>query len=162
TGVDFTHYRQSTILRRIQRRMVVHKIDRLDEYVKHLQSNPPELKALYRDMLINVTSFFRNPRAFDALKSHVFPAILKNHPPGASAASSPRSRGATASPKTFATCASLPSTTFSMIPRFLRWTSSPAAISSSISNLFFRTRPSLYFTTRSARAAICFWEPPRV
>ena len=79
TGVDFTHYRQSTILRRIQRRMVVHKIDRLDEYVKHLQSNPPELKALYRDMLINVTSFFRNPRAFDALKSHVFPAILKNH-----------------------------------------------------------------------------------
>ena len=83
TGVDFTHYRQSTILRRIQRRMVVHKIDRLDEYVKHLQSNPPELKALYRDMLINVTSFFRNPRAFDALKSHVFPAILKNHPPEA-------------------------------------------------------------------------------
>src|SRR5438067_1775967 len=84
TGVDFTHYRQSTILRRIHRRMVVHKIDRLDEYVKHLQSNPPELKALYRDMLINVTSFFRNPRAFDALKSHVFPAILKNHPPEAS------------------------------------------------------------------------------
>jgi len=84
TGVDFTHYRQSTILRRIQRRMVVHKIDRLDEYVKHLQSNPPELKALYRDMLINVTSFFRNPRAFDALKSTVFPAILKNHPPEAS------------------------------------------------------------------------------
>ena len=84
TGVDFTHYRQSTILRRIQRRMVVHKIDKIEEYVKYLQSNPQELKALYKDMLINVTSFFRNPRAFDALKSHVFPAILKNHPPDAS------------------------------------------------------------------------------
>ncbi len=83
TGVDFTHYRQSTILRRIQRRMVVHKIEKIQEYVKYLQGNPPELKALYRDMLINVTSFFRNPRAFDALKSLVFPAILKNHPPDA-------------------------------------------------------------------------------
>jgi two-component system CheB/CheR fusion protein len=78
TGVDFAHYRQSTILRRMQRRMVVHKIDKMEEYVKYLQGNPSELKALYRDMLINVTSFFRNPRAFDVLKSHVFPAILRN------------------------------------------------------------------------------------
>src|SRR5215813_368816 len=78
TGVDFTHYRKTTILRRIQRRMVVHKIDRLDEYVKHVQLNPAEIKALYQDMLINVTSFFRNPRVFDTLKVEVFPAILKN------------------------------------------------------------------------------------
>jgi two-component system, chemotaxis family, CheB/CheR fusion protein len=78
TGVDFTHYRKTTILRRIQRRMVVHKIDKLDEYVKHVQLNPAEIKALYQDMLINVTSFFRNPRVFDALKSEVFPAILRN------------------------------------------------------------------------------------
>src|ERR1051325_11728385 len=80
TGVDFTHYRQSTILRHIQRRMVVHKIDKMEEYVKYLQGNPSELKSLYRDMLINVTSFFRNPRSFDTLKSLVFPAILKNRP----------------------------------------------------------------------------------
>jgi two-component system, chemotaxis family, CheB/CheR fusion protein len=78
TGVDFTHYRQTTILRRIQRRMVVHKIDKLDEYVKYIQTNPAEIKALYQDMLINVTSFFRNPRVFDALKSQVFPALFKS------------------------------------------------------------------------------------
>jgi len=81
TGVDFTHYRKTTILRRIQRRMVVHKIDKLDEYVKHVQLNPAEIKALYQDMLINVTSFFRNPRVFDTLKADVFPAILKNRSP---------------------------------------------------------------------------------
>src|SRR5882724_11298424 len=80
TGVDFTHYRQTTILRRIQRRMVVHKIDKLEEYVKCVQANPGEIKALYQDMLINVTSFFRNPQVFDALKAQVFPGILKKHP----------------------------------------------------------------------------------
>ena len=83
TGVDFTHYRQTTILRRIQRRMVVHKIDRMEDYVKYVQSNLAEIKALYQDMLINVTSFFRNPRVFDALKARVFPAIVKNHGPEA-------------------------------------------------------------------------------
>jgi two-component system, chemotaxis family, CheB/CheR fusion protein len=80
TGLDFTHYRQTTIVRRIHRRMVVHKIEKLDDYVKYLRSNPAELKALYQDMLINVTSFFRNPRVFDALKSQVFPNILRNRP----------------------------------------------------------------------------------
>ena len=78
TGVDFTHYRQSTILRRIQRRMVVHKIDKIEDYVKYVQSNPAEIKALYQDMLINVTSFFRNTQVFGALKSSVFPVIQKN------------------------------------------------------------------------------------
>ena len=77
TGLDFTHYRQSTILRRIQRRMVVHKIDNLDQYVRFLQVNPPEIKALYQDMLINVTSFFRNPALFEAMRNEVFPEILK-------------------------------------------------------------------------------------
>ena len=60
-GVDFTHYRHTTILRRIQRRMIVHKIESLRDYVRYVQQNPAELKALYQDMLINVTSFFRNP-----------------------------------------------------------------------------------------------------
>jgi two-component system CheB/CheR fusion protein len=78
TGVDFTHYRQTTILRRIERRMVVHKIHKLGEYVKYVQNNPPEVKALYQDMLINVTSFFRGPRVFEALKSTVFPSVQKN------------------------------------------------------------------------------------
>lgn len=81
TGVDFTHYRQTTILRRIQRRMLVHKIDRLSDYVRHLQTSSTEMKALYQDMLINVTSFFRNPKVFDELKAEVFPQIIKRHSP---------------------------------------------------------------------------------
>jgi two-component system, chemotaxis family, CheB/CheR fusion protein len=84
TGVDFTHYRKTTILRRIQRRMVVHKMEKMQDYVKYVQTNPAEITALCQDMLIDVTSFFRNQRVFDALKSHVFPAIMKNHPPDAS------------------------------------------------------------------------------
>ena len=77
--MDFTHYRHTTIRRRIQRRMIVHKIDSLPRYVKYVQQNPAEFKALYQDMLINVTSFFRNPALFDALESRIFPAILKHH-----------------------------------------------------------------------------------
>jgi len=82
-GVDFSHYRQTTILRRIHRRMVVHKIEKLDDYVRYAQTNPAEIKALYQDVLINVTSFFRNPRVFDALKSDIFPQMFKGHPPQA-------------------------------------------------------------------------------
>src|ERR1700722_11494118 len=61
TGLDFTHYRQTTIVRRIQRRMVVHKIEKLDEYVRYLHANASEIKALYQDMLIKGPSFFGNP-----------------------------------------------------------------------------------------------------
>ncbi|MGC1616748.1 MAG: chemotaxis protein CheB [Candidatus Acidiferrum sp.] len=78
TEVDFTHYRQTTILRRIQRRMVVHKIDDIGEYAKFVQSRSEEIRALYQDMLINVTSFFRDPRAFESLGALVFPALQKN------------------------------------------------------------------------------------
>ena len=79
TGVDFTHYRQTTILRRIHRRMVVHKLDKLDDYVRYVQTNPTEVKTLYQDMLINVTSFFRNPAVFEAMKNKIFPKLLKSH-----------------------------------------------------------------------------------
>ncbi len=78
TGHDFKHYRQTTILRRIHRRMVVHKIEKMKDYVKFIQLNPAEIKTLYQDMLINVTSFFRNPKMFEALQSEVFTAIAKN------------------------------------------------------------------------------------
>ena len=77
TGVDFAYYRDTTIRRRIHRRMVVHKIDKLPEYVKYLNQNPGEVKALYQDMLINVTSFFRNPRIFEGIKSQIFPQLFK-------------------------------------------------------------------------------------
>ncbi len=78
TGVDFTQYRQSTILRRIHRRMVVHKVEAIKDYVKYVQSSPAEIKALYQDMLINVTSFFRNPTVFEGMKAEIFPNILRN------------------------------------------------------------------------------------
>lgn len=79
--VDFSYYRKSTILRRIQRRMVVHKIDRFSDYVRFLQSNTAEIKALYQDMLIHVTSFFRNPNVFESLKRSAFPQILEKKGP---------------------------------------------------------------------------------
>jgi two-component system, chemotaxis family, CheB/CheR fusion protein len=77
TGLDFTHYRQTTILRRIQRRMVVHRMEKLEEYVRYLHSNAGEIKSLHQDMLINVTSFFRNPPVFELLSSLVLPTMMK-------------------------------------------------------------------------------------
>ncbi|MBD2464436.1 PAS domain-containing protein [Oscillatoria sp. FACHB-1407] len=81
TGVDFTHYKQTTLNRRIQRRMVLYQLDNLDEYARYLQSNPAEVMALYRDCLIHVTSFFRDPDSFQALKAVVFPIIIKDKSP---------------------------------------------------------------------------------
>ena len=60
--------------------MVLHKLDELEDYVRFLQSKPAEVEALYQDILISVTSFFRDPEAFEALKSKVFPRLLKNRP----------------------------------------------------------------------------------
>ncbi len=77
-GVDFTHYRQTTILRRLQRRMMVHKMEKLEDYLRYAQSHSGEIRALYQDMLINVTSFFRNPPVFDLMKALVFPGFMKN------------------------------------------------------------------------------------
>ncbi len=73
SGVDFTHYKQPTIKRRMLRRMVLHKITTLDQYLKFLQANPGEVTALYQDILIHVTRFFREADSFKALASRVFP-----------------------------------------------------------------------------------------
>lgn len=77
TGADFTYYKHSTIKRRIARRMVLYKLERLDQYLKHLQENPNEVEALYEDLLITVTSFFREPEAFAVLKKQVFPKLVE-------------------------------------------------------------------------------------
>ena len=77
TGVDFGEYRDTTIKRRIARRMALHSKPTLAEYERLLHSNPEEVDALYRDMLLNVTSFFRDPDVFEALKVRVFPEITK-------------------------------------------------------------------------------------
>ncbi|WP_414543439.1 chemotaxis protein CheB [Nostoc sp. CCY0012] len=81
TGVDFNHYKQTTLKRRILRRMILYKLERLEDYVPYLQDNPAEVKALYQDVLITVTSFFRDPEAFEALKTKVFPLITKDRSP---------------------------------------------------------------------------------
>lgn len=78
TKVDFSEYKPPTIGRRIKRRMVLHKIERLADYVALLHRDRAEVNALYQDLLINVTSFFRNPEAFDELKRTVYPAILQS------------------------------------------------------------------------------------
>lgn len=79
--VDFSHYKPNTIKRRIKRRMVVHRLQNLDQYIALLQENRQELDALYQNILIHVTGFFRDPDNFEALKKTVFPEILKNHSP---------------------------------------------------------------------------------
>jgi two-component system CheB/CheR fusion protein len=81
TGVDFTDYKHTTIRRRIQRRMLLHRIERMDHYVQFLQQHAEEVEALYQDLLINVTSFFRDPDSFRALRKKMFPRLLKNRDP---------------------------------------------------------------------------------
>jgi two-component system CheB/CheR fusion protein len=83
TGVDFAHYKQSTLQRRIKRRMVLNQTEKLADYVRLVRRTPTELDELYRDILIHVTGFFRDPGAFDALRKVVFPALAKDRQPSA-------------------------------------------------------------------------------
>ena len=78
TGVDFAQYRQTTLLRRIQRRIVLNRAENFESYVDTLEKNPAELEALYQDILIHVTSFFREPEVFEALRENVFPELVKD------------------------------------------------------------------------------------
>jgi len=78
TGVDFSQYKPATVNRRIQRRMVLYKVELLDDYAEHLQQNSAEVQALYEEILIHVTSFFRDSEAFQMLKERIFPAITQN------------------------------------------------------------------------------------
>jgi two-component system CheB/CheR fusion protein len=78
TGHDLSQYKTSTINRRIVRRMAVHQLESIEDYVRYLQKTPPEVDALFRDLLIGVTSFFRDPQAFQALEEQVIPQIFDN------------------------------------------------------------------------------------
>jgi two-component system, chemotaxis family, CheB/CheR fusion protein len=82
-GNDLSYYKSTTVDRRIERRMALHKIERLSDYTKYVQGNSDELRLLYKDMLISVTSFFRDTEPFDALKTRVFPRLLENKEKGA-------------------------------------------------------------------------------
>ena len=75
--VDFSDYKPATIARRIQRRMVVQKISALNKYSEYLKTHPEEVSALYNDILINVTEFFRDPAAHKSLLEDVFPLLIK-------------------------------------------------------------------------------------
>jgi two-component system, chemotaxis family, CheB/CheR fusion protein len=80
TGNDFSQYKQSTIRRRIERRMVAHSIEDMDTYVRYVQENPAEVHTLFKELLINVTSFFRDKEAFEALEKEVLAALLGDKP----------------------------------------------------------------------------------
>ncbi|HVX10744.1 MAG TPA: chemotaxis protein CheB [Pirellulales bacterium] len=79
-GLDFSHYKSTTVGRRIQRRLPINKIDSLREYTEKLRDDAVELNALYKDLLIGVTRFFRDPGAFAKLEEVVFPELLRKVP----------------------------------------------------------------------------------
>ncbi len=80
TGNDFSQYKKSTISRRIERRMVVHTLADTDAYARYLHENPAEVQVLFKELLINVTSFFRDTEAFAALTKEALPRIFEGKP----------------------------------------------------------------------------------
>lgn len=82
TGHDFSLYKKSTIFRRIERRKEVHQIDKLHNYVRLLQENPKELEILFKELLIGVTSFFRDTAVWKKLSENILPSLLKEVPEG--------------------------------------------------------------------------------
>jgi chemotaxis methyl-accepting protein methylase len=82
TGHDFSLYKKSTIYRRVERRMGLHQIDKIATYVRFLRENPQEVELLFKELLIGVTSFFRDPPAWEQLKDEVIPALLAAYPKG--------------------------------------------------------------------------------
>ncbi len=82
-GSDFSAYKPSTIERRIERRLNLNKIDSLEDYLKFVQASPQELRTLHKDVLIGVTSFFRDGEPFEVLASKILPDIIRQKRPGA-------------------------------------------------------------------------------
>ncbi len=81
TGHDFSKYKQTTIRRRIERRMAVHQLDKIEKYANYLKKTSAEIEILFKDLLIGVTSFFRDADAFEFLKTKVIPELIKNKQP---------------------------------------------------------------------------------
>ncbi len=78
SGVDFSQYKRSTMLRRIQRRMALRRRESIGDFIALLREDPEEVAALHHDLLIRVTHFFRDPGAFRALETEVFPGLIRN------------------------------------------------------------------------------------
>lgn len=77
TGHDFTNYKRATLLRRIERRINVRELTSLHDYATYVQQNPDETTALLKDLLISVTNFFRDKKAFEAMETEILPGIIK-------------------------------------------------------------------------------------
>src|SRR5438445_433929 len=77
-GVDFSGYKETTLIRRVNRRMALHRIETLSQYARHLRNNKKEIEALLDDVLMNVTRFFRDEALFRALKKRFLPTLLRN------------------------------------------------------------------------------------
>ena len=82
TGHDFSQYKKSTIRRRLERCMAIHGIIDTDTYADYLKEHPAEMQILLNELLINVTSFFRDPEAFNLIASEIFPLLFKNKTEG--------------------------------------------------------------------------------
>lgn len=80
-GIDFSHYKQSTVMRRVERRLQLNRSIDLDDYVARLRDDTAELNALYKDLLIGVTEFFRDAEAFQSLDRDVIPGLLERVSP---------------------------------------------------------------------------------
>jgi two-component system CheB/CheR fusion protein len=82
TGNDFSLYKKNTVYRRIERRMIIHKIDKIASYVLFLNENPKEIEILFRELLIGVTDFFRDEVVWETLKETILPDIITKLEPG--------------------------------------------------------------------------------
>ena len=82
TGHDFSLYKRNTLIRRLERRMGLHQIKKMGDYIRYLQENPQELDLLFKELLIGVTHFFRDTSAWEQLCKQVLPALLAGRTPG--------------------------------------------------------------------------------
>ncbi|MRD72902.1 PAS domain-containing protein [Rhodocyclus tenuis] len=82
TGHDFSQYKKSTVYRRIERRMAIHHIDGINTYVALMRDNPQEIDLLFKELLIGVTHFFRDPAVWEYMTEDVIPQLLNAHPEG--------------------------------------------------------------------------------
>ena len=81
-GHDFSSYKKNTLFRRIERRKGIHQIEKISNYVRFLQENPKEAEILFKELLIGVTSFFRDPEVWDKLRETILPAMIEEAPNG--------------------------------------------------------------------------------
>ena len=81
TGHDFSHYKKTTVFRRIERRMGIHQIDDIKDYIRFIQENPEELEVLFKELLIGVTRFFRDSKQWEQLKEQAIAELFTNRTP---------------------------------------------------------------------------------